>query len=156
MLLIPNSLSTPVQVFDTAVRVHVHCDFLQGLSMLAETIPECWDQDPEARLTAAGVLGRMEETLEIKGPDRQKIKLLRSQAKSTSSCESGSCEQTISSVSSKHCSSAETTTEANEEANNTNSSSSSSNSNEVMVEVSEMDTQYASRAEEVTVDASEV
>lgn len=123
--------------------------------MLAETIPECWDQDPEARLTATGVLSRMEEALEIKGPDRQKIKQLRAQAKSTSSCESGSCEQTISSVSSKNCSSTEVTTEANEEANNT-SNSSSGNSSEVTVEASEVDTHYANRAEEVTVDASEV
>lgn len=115
--------------------------------MLAETIPECWDQDPEARLTAAGVLGRMEEALEIKGPNRQKIKLLRSQAESTSSCESASCEQTISSVSSKNCSSTEITPGANEEAHNINSSSSSS-SEEVVVE--------ANGAEEVTVDANEI
>ena len=134
-------------------------NFLQGLSVLAETIPECWDQDPEARLTAAGVLGRMEEALEIKGPNRQKIKVLRAQAKSTSSCESGSCEQTISSVSSKTFSTTtEATVETNEDANNTNSNSSSNNTNneEVTVEASEVDTHYANRAEEVTVDASEV
>ena len=127
--------------------------------MLAETIPECWDQDPEARLTAAGVLGRMEEALEIKGPNRQKIKVLRAQAKSTSSCESGSCEQTISSVSSKTFSTTtEATVETNEDANNTSSNSSSNNTNneEVTVEASEVDTHYANRAEEVTVDASEV
>lgn len=125
--------------------------------MLAETIPECWDQDPEARLTAAGVLGRMEEALEIKGPNRQKVKVLRAQAKSTSSCESGSCEQTISSVSSKTYSTTEATVEANEEPNNTNNSSSDSNSNkEVTVEASEVDIHYANMAEEVTVDASEV
>ena len=122
--------------------------------MLAETIPECWDQDPEARLTAAGVLGRMEEALEIKGPDRQKIKLLRSQAESTSSCESGSCEQTISSVSSKSCMSTDITTKAIEGANDCNSSSVISD--EVTVEASEIDVNIASRAEEVTVDASEV
>ena len=127
---------------------------MQGLSVLAETIPECWDQDPEARLTAAGVLGRMEEALEIKGPNRQKIKLIRSQAESTSSCESGSCEQTISSVSSKNCSSTtEVTTEATEEATNIDSSNSYE---EVVVEANEIDTHNANRAEEVTVDASEV
>ena len=127
--------------------------------MLAETIPECWDQDPEARLTAAGVLGRMEEALEIKGPNQQKVKVLRAQAKSTSSCESGSCEQTISSVSSKTYSTTEVTVEANEEANSTNNSSSNSESNsneEAMVEASEVDVHYANMAEEVTVDASEV
>ena len=127
--------------------------------MLAETIPECWDQDPEARLTAAGVLGRMEEALEIKGPNQQKVKVLRAQAKSTSSCESGSCEQTISSVSSKTYSTTEVTVEANEEANSTNNSSSNSESNsneEATVEVSEVDVHYANMAEEVTVDASEV
>ena len=122
--------------------------------MLAETIPECWDQDPEARLTAAGVLGRMEEALEIKGPDRQKIKLIRSQAESTSSCESGSCEQTISSVSSKNCTSTEVITEASEEATNINDSSNSYE--EVVVEANKLDTHNANRAEEVTVDASEV
>ena len=122
--------------------------------MLAETIPECWDQDPEARLTAAGVLGRMEEALEIKGPDRQKIKLIRSQAESTSSCESGSCEQTISSVSSKNCTSTEVTTEASEEATNINDSSNSYE--EIVVEANKLDTHNANRAEEVTVDASEV
>ena len=135
-------------------------NFLQGLSVLAETIPECWDQDPEARLTAAGVLGRMEEALEIKGPHQQKIKVLRAQAKSTSSCESGSCEQTISSVSSKTFSTTtEVTVETNEDANNTKSSNSSSNNTsneEVTVEASEVDTHYVNRAEEVTVDASEV
>lgn len=134
-------------------------NFLQGLSVLAETIPECWDQDPEARLTAAGVLGRMEEALEIKGPNRQKIKVLRAQAKSTSSCESGSCEQTISSVSSKTFSTTEATVETNEDANNTESSninSNNTNNEEVTVEASEVDTHYANRAEEVTVDASEV
>lgn len=120
--------------------------------MLAETIPECWDQDPEARLTAAGVLGRMEEALEIKGPDRQKIKLIRSQAESTSSCESGSCEQTISSVSSKNCTSTEVTTE---EATNINDNSNSYE--EVVIEANELDTHNAANgAEEVTVDASEV
>ena len=123
--------------------------------MLAETLPECWDQDPEARLTAAGVLGRMEEALEIKGPDRQKIKLIRSQAESTSSCESGSCEQTISSVSSKNCTSTSTevTTEGATNINNDNSNS----YEEVVIEANELlDTHNANRAEEVTVDASEV
>ena len=28
------------------------CPFLQGLSVFCSTIMECWDQDPEARLTA--------------------------------------------------------------------------------------------------------
>lgn len=125
--------------------------------MLAEAIPECWDQDPEARLTAAGVLGRMEETLEIKGPNnRQKIKLLRSQAESTSSCESGSCEQTISSISTKNCSSTEVTTEAIEGANHYINNNSSSSTDEVTVEASEVSNSNANRTEEVTVDASEV
>ena len=120
--------------------------------MLAETIPECWDQDPEARLTAAGVLGRMEEALEIKGPDRQKIKLIRSQAESTSSCESGSCEQTISSVSGKKCTSTSTEVTTEGARNNDNSNS----YDEVVIEANELDTHNANRAEEVTVDASEV
>jgi len=118
--------------------------------VLAATIPECWDQDPEARLTASGILGRMEEALEIKGPDQQKIKLLRAQAESTSSCESGSCEQTISSISGKSCSGTEITSEANEGANQ------NSNSEEITVEASEIDNANTSSVQEVTVDASEV
>jgi len=128
--------------------------------VLAESIPECWDQDPEARLTAAGVLGRMEEALEIKGPNRQKIKLIRSQAESTSSCESGSCEQTISSVSSKNCDSTEVTTEEATTVNDSSNTYEEVDSNNTYGEIVEAnddtDTHNANRAEEVTVDASEI
>ncbi len=34
---------------------------LQGLNVMLEAIQECWDEDPEARLTAANVLVRTEE-----------------------------------------------------------------------------------------------
>lgn len=34
------------------------CTFLQGLSIFCSTIIECWDHDPEARLTAHCVVER--------------------------------------------------------------------------------------------------
>lgn len=89
--------------------------------------------------------------VEIKGHNRQKIKLLRSQAESTSSCESG----TISSLSSKVCSSGEATAEANERASDFKANNTST-SEEITVEASEIDNGNAVSAEEVTVDASEV
>lgn len=35
------------------------CTFLQGLSIFCSTIIECWDHDPEARLTAHCVVERI-------------------------------------------------------------------------------------------------
>lgn len=35
------------------------CTFLQGLSIFCSTIIECWDHDPEARLTAHCVVERL-------------------------------------------------------------------------------------------------
>lgn len=35
------------------------CAFLQGLSIFCSTIVECWDHDPEARLTAHCVVERL-------------------------------------------------------------------------------------------------
>ena len=75
------------------------CDFFtfQGLAMLAEAIPECWDQDPEARLTASGMLGKMEEVLETHSPveSHKKATLLHSQPTSPTSYQSESSDHTL-------------------------------------------------------------
>lgn len=53
------------------------CTFLQGLSIFCSTIIECWDHDPEARLTAHCVVERIkalqedEEDLRNEGDARR-------------------------------------------------------------------------------------
>lgn len=46
----------------SAGRAHAECltrTFLQGLSIFCSTVTECWDHDPEARLTADCVVERL-------------------------------------------------------------------------------------------------
>lgn len=41
-----------------------HLRLSQGLNSLVDTIVECWDQDPEARLSAINVVLRLKEILD--------------------------------------------------------------------------------------------
>lgn len=46
---------------DQQLRVPVPSLPLQGIQMVCETLTECWDHDPEARLTAQCVAERFSE-----------------------------------------------------------------------------------------------
>ena len=59
-LLLPPLLLSPLLFLPLPIPLSLS----QGLSALVDTIEECWDEDPEARLSAVNVVLRMKELLD--------------------------------------------------------------------------------------------
>lgn len=64
-----------LQLYDSPLSLVVH----QGMQLLCATITECWDHDPEARLTAHCVVERFNTLAQEEEEERSRLGLLTDQ-----------------------------------------------------------------------------